>query len=779
MKKLLSLILVTMLCVCALASCAVVDTVKGWLGIGEDTGDVIEYNLPGAVEYLRTMYIDDATLTPNDYELVAQVMIKAVKYTVDWSVDNDKVKLTKGETKWTVDVDNFAEEAHDYTLTATITAGDGTKDSSLTFKRTVPKYEVLTYEEFLAVEDGEAVTVQGVITGIVETSKENDLYIQDEDGAYFIFEMEQLPSELGLQNGMTVSVTGIRGTYYDLPQVTEPKVTIVDSTIKTVEPVDITEYFAAAEANVDDHFAQYFSMLVTIKGVKVLGQNTSDNSYYDFSLAGKQSYVRISSSTCMLSAEAQTTFQNNVASHINWEADVVGLVANYGDKMYLIPVNENAFGNFVEVVVPNEDKVNYELGQLDFSDVIEDGAVTVPVAGALYPDVEISWAADNACAVVDNAAGTITFTRNDAETTVKLTATVTAGDVTKTKEITIIVEGKVFDGTANLTGGRLDLGGYAEGEKRVEGITFGFTELGDYGNGIQWRTKNGKTSTLWNKTELPYGIKKIVFVYNADKTPRIENMLSIAFGNDATVSAYTATLTGVDGTMTYEIVPDVATYKFFKISYTASGSLYFDEINIVLDMPVAEHTCEFSQATCTAPAKCECGATYGEALGHTDVNPADGTCDVCEANLNAATTTVTTSYSGDTSNMGNGNNAATLNLDPNLFTVTATQGSASNNVGLNAAGDFRLYYNAGGSNKITFDMADGYTIKSIVITFTTASYGKACQVSANGAVITTTSTSGVASVTVDINANSFELYNANTSNNQVRIKSVAITYATV
>ena len=634
MKKLLSLILVTMLCVCALASCAVVDTVKGWFGQEEEPGEVIEYNLPAAVEYLRTMYIDGATVTPNDYELVAQVMIKAVKYTVDWSVDNDKVKLTKGETSWTVDVDNFAEEAHDYTLSATITAGDGTKDSTLTFKRTVPKYEVLTYEEFLAVEDGEAVTVNGVVTGIVETSKENDLYIQDEDGGYFIFAMEQLPSELGLQNGMTVSVTGLRGTYYGLPQVTEPVVTIMDSTIKTVEPIDITEYFAAAEANVDTHFSQYFSMLVTIKGVKVLGQDSSNNSYYNFSLAGKQSYVRISSSTCMLSADAQTVFQNNVASHINWEADVVGLVANYGNKMYLVPINENAFGNFVEVTVSDTEKVDYELGKLTFdANISKDGAVTVPVKGGLYSDVVISWASDNACAVVDNTAGTITFTRPESATTVKLTATLTLGEqITKTKEFTVKVDGSVLDGTANLTKENMGLGGYADGTVTVEGIEFGYTELGGYSNGIQMRKNSSdatKFSTIFNTNALPFGIKKIVFVYNADKTPRIEDMLSIAFGNDATDFAYTATLTGVDGTMTYEIVPDVATYKFFKISHTASGSLYFDEINIVLDKPVEEHTCEFSQATCEKKATCSiCGETQGDFADHI-IDEESHICTVC------------------------------------------------------------------------------------------------------------------------------------------------------
>ena len=40
---------------------------------------------------------------------------------------------------------------------------------------------------------------------------------------------------------------------------------------------------------------------------------------------------------------------------------------------------------------------------------------------------------------------------------------------------------------------------------------------------------------------------------------------------------------------------------------------------------------EFTEATCTEPAKCiVCGKENGEALGHKDTDPADCVCDVCE-----------------------------------------------------------------------------------------------------------------------------------------------------
>lgn len=55
----------------------------------------------------------------------------------------------------------------------------------------------------------------------------------------------------------------------------------------------------------------------------------------------------------------------------------------------------------------------------------------------------------------------------------------------------------------------------------------------------------------------------------------------------------------------------------------AGGNYIF---KIVVDV-VAPHVCSFSEATCTAPATCECGATQGEALGHDFV---EGACTRCE-----------------------------------------------------------------------------------------------------------------------------------------------------
>ncbi len=71
--------------------------------------------------------------------------------------------------------------------------------------------------------------------------------------------------------------------------------------------------------------------------------------------------------------------------------------------------------------------------------IVSDGAVTLTIAGKTYTDVTISWASDSTCAVVDNTAGTVTYTLPAEAATVTLTATVTCGETTKTYTFTVSV----------------------------------------------------------------------------------------------------------------------------------------------------------------------------------------------------------------------------------------------------------------------------------------------------------------------------------------------------
>ena len=139
---------------------------------------------------------------------------------------------------------------------------------------------------------------------------------------------------------------------------------------------------------------------------------------------------------------------------------------------------------------------------------------------------------------------------------------------------------------------------------------------------------------------------------------------------------------------------------------------------------------------------------------------------------NSEKKSVTLAYAGGTTtNMTvDGNNAATVGLNAEEWSVTAAKGGNSNAPGLNKAGDVRLYWAEEGSNTITVSsLVENVTISNITITYTGDDYSES-KVLVNDAVVT--GTDG----TYAINANSFVITNGNTSNAQVRIKSIVINY---
>ena len=136
------------------------------------------------------------------------------------------------------------------------------------------------------------------------------------------------------------------------------------------------------------------------------------------------------------------------------------------------------------------------------------------------------------------------------------------------------------EGAVELTSTKLGLGDYADGSKSVDGVTFDFIELGDYGTGIQMRNKT-KASTLWNTTALPGTIKNIVLVYNSTKsTYNNTDALIFTFGNDATLGGGTVKLSTVEGQTVYTITPDADNYTFFKVVINITYSMYWDSITI-------------------------------------------------------------------------------------------------------------------------------------------------------------------------------------------------------
>lgn len=123
------------------------------------------------------------------------------------------------------------------------------------------------------------------------------------------------------------------------------------------------------------------------------------------------------------------------------------------------------------------------------------------------------------------------------------------------------------------------------------------------------------------------------------------------------------------------------------------------------------------------------------------------------------------------------NNATTVGLDPELFTVTSIE-RASNplHVGLNTAGQIRLYGSGDtNGNVLTFAIAEGYTITKVEFEFggtVAPALIKAGETELHSGALTKNSTLPFS----DLNNSEVSIKNINTSTGQIYILSVKITY---
>lgn len=106
-----------------------------------------------------------------------------------------------------------------------------------------------------------------------------------------------------------------------------------------------------------------------------------------------------------------------------------------------------------DITYTDEEKVDAELAALkvDKLTYTENGTATLPVAGTTHTDVTISWASNNAAVVVDGA--NLAVTMPSASTRAVLTATVTCGNVSKTKTFPVHMVVDVVDAAYNLLEG--------------------------------------------------------------------------------------------------------------------------------------------------------------------------------------------------------------------------------------------------------------------------------------------------------------------------------------
>ncbi len=134
MKRIIALLIVTVLCLGMLASCDIVDQFKDMIGLGQP--DVQGPSVSEAIDMLDEIMKTKKETTMSDFDVVAQVKISGVTFPIEWTTNSDKVSF-KESTKAgyrTVDLPDTNTEEFTYTITATITVDGASESKTYTFK---------------------------------------------------------------------------------------------------------------------------------------------------------------------------------------------------------------------------------------------------------------------------------------------------------------------------------------------------------------------------------------------------------------------------------------------------------------------------------------------------------------------------------------------------------------------------------------------------------------------------------------------------------------------
>ena len=95
MKKILTLLLVLVLCMSIFVACKKTE---------DEPEQPVTYDVAAAAEYVEGLYKEELGTTAADFNVVPQVRVANVTYTVTWTVDTDKVTVEVSEDGKTVTI---------------------------------------------------------------------------------------------------------------------------------------------------------------------------------------------------------------------------------------------------------------------------------------------------------------------------------------------------------------------------------------------------------------------------------------------------------------------------------------------------------------------------------------------------------------------------------------------------------------------------------------------------------------------------------------------------
>lgn len=126
---------------------------------------------------------------------------------------------------------------------------------------------VMSYEEFAAAENDTAVVIESYLQAKQEYNAEYGntcLYLQDEDGAYFVYRLACSQEEYdALTVGQKLKVTGFKAEWAGEVEISDASVEVLEAEPWQAEPVNVDEFWGSPD------LINYQNQLVSFKDVKV------------------------------------------------------------------------------------------------------------------------------------------------------------------------------------------------------------------------------------------------------------------------------------------------------------------------------------------------------------------------------------------------------------------------------------------------------------------------------------------------------------------------------
>ena len=566
MKKILVCALVLVMCITAFVAC------------NPTTGPDLT-NLNAAKAYLETLYGEEAVDTSADYQRPARTPDpnnQGVYFDVTWSV-----AVTSGPATGvavsevvdgfvTVNVDEFTEEDVVYTLTATVSDGNGNSVTA-TFNHKVPKFNALTVAEFLALEEGKDVyaIIGYVMASAANPGKTGSFVIADETGAIFSY------NKFEINLGDKVVVWGNRSSNDGVPQINTTEVLVLEANSSEYAEATPTELNAAdidLDALSKDVMPTMSGKYYKINGVTLVKSGGYTNANYN--------------DAQLLSLYTNDAIVAACADFYNCKVNVYGYVRGFSAGKYLtVQVTKIEWGeDYAFVPSTPENRVEFEKNALELDNITVEGDVELPTVGSRYADTTIEWAlSDTTAATLEGNVLTVAALP-EADVEITLTATLKNGDVTDTKAITIkvcapaesfikkaLTAGAALEHNTSTTDSYIIIGTVAEiteaYSEQYKNVTFTVTDGTNTIIIFRYNLDDAATIKAGDSIAIAAPIKKYNDDIEAVATFVKLNITSLKDAADAGVAG-----TGADGTMIYGTVKEI----------TSAYSEQHDNITITL-----------------------------------------------------------------------------------------------------------------------------------------------------------------------------------------------------